>query len=661
MSKESTYWWAEENPEEVVNRLDSYSKAWAATGTNPFAQAWYRNTVAYYSSILEPNHWESSLGYRGEQGELIKMVLPQARSLIRQIITIVTKQKLSFTAIAETSDKDISKDLAMANAKIEEIIKEQQLDRLAETVAEHTCIYGMGFFKIGWRSDKGMPYMANPITKADGSVVNTTVYDGDLEITTPVIFDITYDNRIPDFKDNDWVCVSTLKNRWTLIAQYPELEQEILAVPPMEWYQKYFTTDASNSEFSSDLICVKEAYHRPTAALPDGRMVVFASSEAIFYDDVNPYKCIPIVCVKPEGVPQIGYGYPILSNLLPAQEMFDHCLSAISTNQAALAVQSVLVPRGAEINSQDVGGMNWISYTPQGADGGGKPEPLQLTASAPETFKFAEFLDKYMTAVSGLNSTIRGQPPAGLTSGTAIATMSANAIEFLNSLSKSLDMAIETVMYKACQFTQDFAQVPRDLIVTGKNNKSSTKAFTGKTMSIVKRIKINRSNPLMQTLSGRMEMAQQLLQTGLIKNPTQYFNVIEGAPTQDMFDNELAENDLIASENEDLMMGKMPPVLITDSHAMHIYEHNKLLKDPNVRSNAEYVQLVLEHMSQHEQLSSANPYLQAMAQTGKMPEGGPPPPSDNVGAEPMASPNPAMNQPQVDTAEPATDNLGRGA
>ena len=64
-------YWISGETEDVVNRLAEFHGTWTIWGTNPVIQAWVRNSIAYYSHILDPVAWESSLVFEGEQGELI--------------------------------------------------------------------------------------------------------------------------------------------------------------------------------------------------------------------------------------------------------------------------------------------------------------------------------------------------------------------------------------------------------------------------------------------------------------------------------------------------------------------------------------------------------------------------------------------------------------
>jgi len=659
-------YWFTEDAKQIADKMSMHHGEWLRYGSNPVVQAWMRNSVAYYSNILEANDWQSSLAYVGELGELVKMAVPQARSLIRQIVTLVTKQRLSFTAIAEASGTDIMRAVKLANALNEKLVVEQRLDLKQEVAAEQACVYGMGFFKVSWRTDRGTPYISDSVTYDDGRQMDVATYDGDVEITTPSVYDVYFDTRVQDWDALSWVEVRTIKNRWDLIAQHPEIEEEIASLPRVGMREKIYDNAGMSLVEDDDMIYVYEVYHKPCPAIPSGRMVMYSDSRTIYFDGPNKYGCIPVVPIKPEPIHMMGYGYPVLSNLLPCQEMFDHSLSAIATNQSATAVQQVLTPRGSDISVQDIGGLNFVYYTPQNVEGGGKPEPMQLTQSPPETFKFAEVLKGHMLEISNLNSAVRGAPPPGVTSGTAIATLTANSLEFLSSLSKSLDIALEQVMLISCKAHAQFSTTERTLAVTAKNNMAYSYKFSGKDIEPIKKVKINRSSPLMGTIAGRSDIAEKLLQTGLIKTPQQYFRIIEGAPTEELYKVELSETDLQTSENEAFLRGEDVLALATDDHPAHIQFHNSLLNDPEIRRNGEIVAKVLEHIQEHYQLAQqTDPILQGMVRTGKMPEGGfapqpPPPVVEDGGASVGAVMGEETLEPALSGPAPvAADQLGR--
>ena len=65
-----------------------------------------------------------------------------------------------------------------------------------------------------------------------------------------------------------------------------------------------------------------------------------------------------------------------------------------------------------------------------------------------------------------------------------------------------------------------------DVVVVGKNNRPLLKEFTGEKISAINRVVVDMGNPLARTIAGRVQMAEQMLQMQLIKNPQEYFQVI---------------------------------------------------------------------------------------------------------------------------------------
>lgn len=604
--------WMSFEGEDLASELETYHNYYRETSLNPVYKSVVRNTYAYYSTILDAESWFTALNFVGEQGELVKMSVPQSRGLIRQLVTLLCKQKLAFNAVADVGNKDVSEELRIANAIASDICRTQELDLKQEILAERGLVQGTGFIKATWRSDLGEPRAVEDL----GEGKRTVLYEGDLEISMPSFFDVVYDFTIEHWKDLDWVDVRVKRNRWDLIAQHPDLEDEILKLPSVN-----DSRSASHvSSFDSrDMVYVWELYHRPTPSLPQGRMFVRANAKTIFYDDINPYKCIPIEQLKPEPIEGINYGYPMLSNLLPAQEMYDHSYSCIATNQSALGVQNIANPSGSNVNVQVVNGMNFINYQPQPIPGGGKLEPLDLLKTAPEMFKLPEMLLQNMQQLSFINAAVRGELPAS-TSGVAIATLTTNAIEFLSSYSKTLQKVMQNIVFHGVKAYHRFAKVERLVRVVGQNYQTFSRPFTGDMLDPITAIEMQTINPLMQTVGGRLDIAEKALEKGLVRNLQQYVSIIEGQPLNKLYKQELSQNDLIQAENERLSQGELVKALSTDKHAQHIYEHSALLNDPQIRLNSPLVQNINEHLMEHLMLQkTTDPLLMAMATTGMVP------------------------------------------
>lgn len=644
-------YWLHRESKEVANYLQDYHANWAVWYNSPFKQAWVRNFVAYYSPVLNPGSWDTSMVFEGIQGELTRFYSPKARTLIRQLVSVVTKQRLSFQSMAMTSGSEVVEDVKLSNALTDQIVQNERLDLKRDQLTEGALVCGRWFTYTTWRTDRGQPHSRTE----DGRLI----YTGGVEISTPGVFDVFYDISFAHWDFVPWVEVRTIKNRFDLMAQHPDLADAIMQLPSISQDRGPNTWFNSRSLLDDDNVFVFEFYARPSPAMPKGRMMMYANDKCVFYDDDNIYETLPVEPMTPETVLTTGLGYPVLTNIIAAQEMFDNSLSAIATNQAQFAVQSVAIPRGAGINVNEINGMRFVSFTPQNVPGGGKPEPLQLTQSSPETFKFSEMLERLMVDLSGVNNALRGEPPPGVTSGVAIATLSANAMEFLKSIEMPLQICMEKTMEHAINCYKKFAKLPQSVTMYGKNNQVSQKRFNKDNVQSISSVKILTSNPLMNTISGRIEIAEKML--GMPKEMWgPYIAILEGRPLQELTKSELSQEDLIASEDEMLRDGEVVYALATDDHPKHIIAHASLLNNPEIRKDGQHIQMILDHIEQHAQLAqNTNPFLTALIRTGRMPEGGPPqPPPPPQQALPPGGP---LAEPEQHVAHPAQDALQRGA
>ena len=313
-------------------------------------------------------------------------------------------------------------------------------------------------------------------------------------------------------------------------------------------------------------------------------------------------------------------------------------ISTVATNHSAFGVQSLLNPRGSNISVNSISkGMAIIDYTPQGADGGGKPEALQLTSTPPEVFNFIQMLSSTLEEMSGINSTLRGQPPANVTSGAMAATLSANALEFIYSDTKGLTIGLESLMNMSIKNYQKLATAQQVVEIVGEGNTASVQEFKREDLNGVKKIKIRQGNPLMNTIAGRLQMGEALLpllQAGKNDAAAKYMGLLEGAPIETLFDSELSENSAVQMEIEALMRGENVVPLISDRHPLFMRAYQKLLYNPAVRQNGQLTQTLLALLQERSILEiQCPPDLKAILRNEPMPMMALPPPGEQPQSE----------------------------
>lgn len=646
-------YWLGDDAETVISQMDQYDTQWRTYQGNPFYDMWFRNSYAYYSTVLDADSVMSAINFRGDKGELVAMRVPQARSLIRQTLTLINKQRLSFQVIAEMDKYTFIQNMRKADALIQEEVKYGGLDIKRDMVTEHLLVLGTGFYICLNRFDKGEQ---TGVSKSGGKI-----FAGEPEITYVHPVDMLYDFRLSQFSDVPWVRIATKRNRYDLIAMYPDLETKILALPSC--WERSAQVDQFFSAEDRDQVYQYHIIHRPTPALRDGRYMCYSDDATVYIDDDNFYGGMPVEQVIAEPIFTYGVGYPMLSSLLPSQEMYDHDFSAVATNHSALAIRNLAIARNSNVAIQSMpGGLNLIQYTPQNVPGAGKPEVLDFNTPNSDVYNFQDKLLNNMQQMSNLNSAIRGDV-ASNTAGVAIATLTSNALEFLDGYAKAVNIATENILYWKIKILSKLVKNERKVTVETSDGLATSETYTGEDLKSVRGIKIIATNPLMQTTAGRSDLAEKLMAKGNLKSTQEFISILDGAPLKRLYGNELSQNDLILYEKEQILRGEVPLVMPTDNHPMHIHEHSSIFNNPSARNDPKISKACSDHILEHLRVVQAtDPLLMAMANTGQMPQGGLPPPSPGAsvgGPSEMGVGAPGNEMPAEEPAAPAEDMLGR--
>jgi hypothetical protein len=628
----------------IISKAESWSNNLESNGyLNKLEDAWRAYHGAYFTDIGDGHR----ITFSGAQGELANLPVNHLRNIAQNVLVMTTATRPVMEARATNTDYKSLTQTVLANGLLDYYMREKRLEKILKRAVEYAIVMGSGFVKLEWNATSGEMYDFNEET-------NSPIYEGDVVFSNLSPFDVIVDST-KETDDHDWVVTRTWKNRYDLAAKYPEHEDKILSLSTKSDYKYYRFTTMSNDD--TDDVAVWEFYHRRTESMPDGRYMLLLSSDVVLSDGPLPYRSLPVYRISPGDILGTPYGYTNVFDLLPIQEALNSLYSSILSNQNAFGIQNLLVPRGADVAiSQLAGGLNVIECNTQN----GKPEALNLLSTSPEVFKFAEMLKGEMEVISGVNSVARGQPEASLKSGAALALVQSMAIQFMSGLAASYVNLIEDVGTALIYMLRDFAAVPRVAAIVGKSNRAYMKEFKGDDLSSVNRVIVDVGNPLARTTAGRVDMAQQLLQMGAIKDANQYFMVLNTGKLEVMHEGVQAQLLLIKGENEKMMGGQAVPVIDIDDHRNHIIEHNALLADPDLRQDPVLVQLVLAHVQQHiEALRMVDPDLlrlvgqEPLAPPGpQMPAGGPGAPMGQGGPSNPGAPSPQPVQPGPAPAGP---------
>jgi len=551
----------------------------------------WRYYYGFFGNSMSLGHHVS---YTGEQGELVSLPVNHYRNIAEHIKVMITAVRPIMEARAVNTDYKSLAQAYLANGILDYYMREQGLEEALKLAVEMGIALGSGFIKMEWNSTAGDKYDYD-------SDAGTYSYTGEVEFTNLSPFDVVFDGTRETYKP-DWVLTRSFKNRYDLMAKYPELAEKIRNVPVRDYNKTYRLALWTNDQ--TDDVAVYEFFHKKTESMPEGRYLLFLDQDVQLMDAPLPYRSLPVFRITPANIMGTPYGYSPMFDIFPLQEALNSLYSTILTNQNAFGVQSIFVPRGSDIAISSLeGGLNIMQ-------GNEPPVPIQLTSTPKETFQFIEMMIQAIETLSAVNSVTRGQPEASLKSGNALALVQSMAIQYISGFQQSYVKLVEEIGTQLINNLKDFAKAPRVAAIVGKNNRTMLKEFTGDDLVSINRVIVDIGNPLSRTTAGRVQMAEQMLQMNLIKTPSEYFQVINTGKLDTVFENDLHQLLLIKQENEKMMEGRDPLVAPGDLHSTHIKEHNAVLSDSDIRDNPEITRVVMDHIQRHmDALTNTDPRL----------------------------------------------------
>lgn len=643
------YWAADPDTETVVNKISGFLNSFSLnteSERSSISSIWTRNLRMYYQSVVNNDSVDSSLSEGGENGELIGMHVPVARSDVRKLISIATRQRLNFKAQAESTDYLTKGSAVVADALSQEYNLQFDFNGLREKSLELSIVTGSSFILTEWDAAKQKPvFRVIPCWMT------------------------TYNFNAESFAHLDWFVVHYFANRYTLAEQYPDFRDEIINFKTDRTAINPWSINFGVLDYSDDDILISTFYHKGTEALPQGRYIKFIGDIGL-EDMENPFKDregvaeIPVSMVMPESIQPYLIGYPKICDLLPLQEMTDHQFSVMASIFANLATPAILNPRGSGMNASNMSGFKVISFSPQMGDGmrGMKPEILELCKLPPNLLDTINLMQQFQQRISNVNGALQGILPPGVTAASAIATLSANAVEFIEPLSLAVNKAMEETMMRALIQTSLFMTEERVVESVGPSDTTATIQFKAEDLRGLKRINLLIQNPLAMFAGGRQKIAEDYMKMGIVDSPEKYDSVMVYGSVKPIQEKRMTKESLVSWENQELRGGRPVRALAGDDHAYHIAEHYLMCNDPEIRKRPEIIRMIDDHVQMHLDLSrTVDVGLYAMIQTGKnlppdqntptgLPEQQAVPPSGPVGEQ--ASPTPVPN-PEGNVAEPA--------
>lgn len=608
--------------------------------------------------------WEISRS--GEQGELLVTAENHYRNIGNNLLTLITAQRPTIQVKAANTDAKSLSQTLVADGLLDQYLTERKLETHLKKAAKNAIFLSEGFVAILWDAQAGED--AGPAPDSIDALMSgeavPTIKSGDIQSVPLGPLDVIRDTFATAWDALDWVIIRTFENKFELAARYPELAEKILGKSDRSEVEGLGYFGRRNV---TDLIAHYTFIHKKTRAVPQGRLVQLIDADCILYDGGSPYSDLPVYRVVPDEVEGTPFGDTQLWDLLGPQDAINAIDSTIITNELGRGIGNILVPRTANISVEALSSsMNEVKY-----DGQQKPEPLMWPSTPPEFFAYKREKINAMEVLSGVNSVVRGSPSQAVgadASGAKLTFIQAQAIQSNSNLEKSYADLVRDVCLAILHRFRDFGgQFPRMARMIGKASSFMVKEFTADDLMGVERVKVDVGSPVMRTVSGRMAIADKLVEMGVI-NPSvpgaaeQYLMLVKAGTYEPMVEDSQTQQMRIRMENERLMDGGEVTALVSDPHWLEISHHLSLLDNPSLRENtpenAAIQASVLSHVQTHiEFMRTADPLLVAL-------RGGPQAVQllqlAQQGAPPVNAPAPAAMSPDTGGGEAVNPEASRG-
>lgn len=594
---DSTEYWASAPVTEIADRmLDKVDKYFLYLSQSGRLDLYRRSWNYYY----RPQMMSGMLAPVGQQGELTAISVNHYRNLLMHLETMTLSQRVNFEARATNSDVKSQSQVILANSLLDYYMRIKRMERFIKQGVKDGLMLSEGFVRAEWDVTGGEIY--------GKTATGAPVYQGDIKYSNYTSLGCIRDFTKQSFeRKSDWVILRDFANKFDLAAKFQDLREEIISDNTNQLYEARTTVFGFFNIQETDQIAVYTLLHPPTPSMPQGRFTTCLDNGTVMQDGPIPYEDTHVYRIAPDEQSGTIFGYTVAFDLLPIQEALDIVYSTAITNISTFGVQNILMPKGHDIStSQLSGGLNVVEYDPKV----GKPEPLNLTSTPPEVYNFATMLENVQQTLAGVDSVTRGDPAAQLKSGSALALVAAQSIQFSMSLQQSYAQLVEDLGTGTIELLQTFAAVPRIAEIAGKSNRPLMKEFTGQDLDSIQRVQVDMGNPITRTTAGKVNLADAFLEKGFVENPDQYIQVVTTGILQPVIEGKQANLLLIKGENEQLAANVPQRALITDNHAKHILEHTTVLANPEIRQdpNNPIVQLTLDHIQEHLNLMQSPGY-----------------------------------------------------
>ena len=399
----------------------------------------------------------------------------------------------------------------------------------------------------------------------------------------------------------------------------------------------YGSTTATSKVTSTSLqdhAIVKEYWEMPTKKYPEGRHILCAGGNLIEFNKM-PYKVgedgqygFPFTKVDVETRPGIFWGRSVVERLIPLQRRYNALRNRKAEYLNRLAIGVVFYQEGSidpNVVAEEILAPGALIPYKRGFN----PPQFAKQDSLPSSFEneMAAILQEF-NQISGVSEISRHSADPTLKSGVALQIALEQDDTRLAATVGNIEEFIVRNGKQWLRLYKQFAQSPRILKITGKNNVAEVHDWTAADIQSDDVI-VEPYSALAESPAQRRQMVYEFLQAGLFVDPdtgkmskemqSKIFEMLEFGNWEYGNDDTEMHQARAERENASMMDGGSAQVADYDDHILHMHCHNR------ERLTAEFEMIVKHHpqiyqmFDQHIKTHSAMLMQKMMQMQAQMP------------------------------------------
>lgn len=579
------------------------------------------------SSGTEYDYTTNTVSFTGEDGEQVELNINEVRSFVDQVVTMVTKTRPAFQAVATNNDYQTMSQVTSSDTVVQYYYATAYNEIKERTTVDREARYGKAFTHLQWDEDGGREIEVNPGTfeaPGVGALPQKPVMEktGDIRITSKYHWDVICEPTKSENDEHLWRLVNEESiDKWEAMARWPAYARQISeSRNPGDPWESFKPGWDPSAKCSEDACSFYVFYHAKTSAMPNGRKVIFVNDVAVYDEDlpIDEITVYPLISCEMD---RTCFGVSDMWNLLPAEQMMNAALSDMATNIDAFGRPPLAMTEGTDIDLDSLANGQTVLFLPPNAQ---MPEAVKFPVIPEVTPRMIEMMRQFKMSAAGSNAVARGDTSSDITSGAHAALYSQTAVENQSPRMLGLDLHRERVANGMLKLLKAFGKHPQLVAIAGVDEKPYMQEFSQDQWSSIQRVSMKSVNPALRTVAGRLQIVEMLRDWPgqPLKDPQRIIDLVTTGQLKPLIDPMRVTELHVRWENEELLKGpqvtQVPgepdpmtgipatnetvptvPVNAADNVQTHLIAHFEVLYSPAARKNPAIAKAVMVHIQEH--------------------------------------------------------------